>query len=158
MDMAEQKIKTYYKPVSDEYVRKPDQILEEQQKRVELNRKLREEQSSLTGKAKRAITGAAGSGVEWMKRRGQEIQREGTGIPAPRRTPMAGMPRDPFGMGSGGNPFHMGPMTGPFMDRAGPIQPPRRKGKRRRRRDDDDDSGMVFSDPFHIPKSMRHMF
>lgn len=116
------------------------------------------EHQIISGAAHR-VKDAAGSGVEWMKRRGQEIQREGTGIPAPRRTPMAGMPRDPFGTSRAGNPFGGGRMTGPFMDRAGPIKPEPRKGKRRRRRDDDDDDvGTAFSNPFHIPKSMRHMF
>lgn len=113
------------------------------------------EHQFISGAAHR-VKDAAVSGGAWMKKRGQEIQRE-----APRtmpREPMAGLPRDPFGMGSSGNPFRSGPMTGPFMDRAGPIQPPRRKGKRRRRRDDDDEPASPFSNPFHIPKSMRHLF
>jgi len=113
------------------------------------------EHQIISGAAHR-VKDAAVTGATWMKKRGREIQRE-----APRsmpRSPTAGMPRDPFGMGSGGNPFRSGPMTGPFMDRAGPITPPRRKGKRRRRVDDDDDVGTAFSNPFHIPKSMRHLF
>lgn len=64
---------------------------------------------------------------------------------------------DPFMMH--GDPFRMGPMTGPFMDQAGPIrrQAPRRR-KRRRSRERDDDNMAPFSNPFHIPRSMRHLF
>lgn len=114
----------------------------------------------ISGAAHR-VKDAAVTGATWMQKRGREIQQE-----APRsmpRAPMAGLPRDPFGMSRAGSPFGGGRMTGPFMDRAGPIHreaPEPRRGKRRRRRSDDDgdDAGTAFANPFHIPKSMRHLF
>ena len=117
------------------------------------------EHQFISGAAHR-VKDAAVSGATWMQKRGREIQQE-----APRsmpRNPMAGLPRDPFGTSRAGNPFRSGPMSGPFMDRAGPIHreapEPRRKKRRRQRDYDDDGGGSVFSNPFHIPKSMRDMF
>jgi hypothetical protein len=114
----------------------------------------------ISGAAHR-VKDAAVSGATWMQKRGREIQQE-----APRsmpRAPMAGLPRDPFGTSRAGNPFRSGPMSGPFMDRAGPIhreapEQPRRRKRRKARRYDDDEPSSPFSNPFHIPKSMRDMF
>lgn len=88
------------------------------------------------------VIGAAKSGFNWMARRGREIQREGTGIPAARRTPMAGLPKDPYGMGVVGNPFggsafpHSShPFNGPpgpiFNDQRPPKPTPARGGTTR---------------------------
>jgi hypothetical protein len=88
------------------------------------------EHQIISGTAHR-VKDAAVSGATWMQKRGREIQQE-----APRsmpRSPMAGLPRDPFGTSRAGNPFGGSgvPFTAhPFNDRAGPIRndqnPPRR--------------------------------
>jgi hypothetical protein len=126
------------------------------------------EHQIISGAAKR-VKDAAVTGATWMQKRGQEIQRD-----APRgqpRSPMAGMPSDPFGMSRAGNPF-----AGPIRD---DQKPPRRASggsrtiyrangdvevvhatisskKRKSRRDRDDGGG--FGNPMGIPKSTRHLF
>jgi hypothetical protein len=133
--------------------------------------------------AARKVAGAAGSGAAWMQKRGREIQRE-----APRsqpRSPMAGMPSDPFGMSRSGNPFAGSSVpfsSHPFNDRAGPIRddrdPPRRVSggsrtiyrangdvevvhatisskKRKSRRSNGNQEAGFMTG---VPKSMRHLF
>lgn len=105
------------------------------------------EHQFISGAAHR-VKDAAVSGATWVKKRGREILDE-----APRsmpRAPMAGLPRDPFGMSRIGNPFGGG--------RAYHEATEPRKRKRRRRRMGDDGGGSAFSNPFHIPDSMRHLF
>lgn len=88
------------------------------------------------------VAGKVSGAVGWMGERGREIQREGTGIPAARRTPMAGLPKDPYGMGVAGNPFggsafpHSShPFNGPpgpiFNDQRPPKPTPARGGTTR---------------------------
>lgn len=132
------------------------------------------------------VTGAVKAGGAWVAERGREIQREGTGIPAPRRTPMQSLPADPYGMSRSGNPFGGSSFpysNHPFSGQPGPIyndrQPPRKPatttrtiyhengdvevirsgGKSRKpRRQRQGNGGGGITDPFHIPKSMRHLF
>lgn len=95
------------------------------------------------------VKDAAYSGAAWMQKRGQEINEESRRQPRARAPPMMHMPT---------NPFAMGPMTGPFMDQSPPIKPQRRRKRRRRNYEEEPQSHRMFSDPFHIPDSMRHMF
>ena len=146
--------KTFPKPVpTEQYEQAPGPDRPTAMQRFE------SEHQFISGAAHR-VKDSATSGVEWMKKRGREIQEE-----APRTMPRSPMiSADPFGMRSAGNPFRTGPMSGPFMDQAGPIRrepaaPKRRRKRRVRRQDDDYESrSPAFADPFHIPKSMRHMF
>jgi hypothetical protein len=141
------------------------------------------EHQIISGAAKR-VKDAAVTGATWMQKRGQEIQRD-----APRsmpRSPLAGLPRDPFGTSRAVNPFGGGSVpfsAHPFNDRAGPIRddqrPPRKVSggsrtiyrangdvevvhatisSRKRKRRDRDDGGGGLGNPMGIPKSMRHLF
>jgi hypothetical protein len=177
-----QKVTTYYKPASTDYQQSDAQRAQAQNDRRALNEQKKKEQSSFSYKARTVAGRVAGRIKERSREVADDLTRPNSFGSV---SPTSAMPNaDPFGINRAnmrsGNMFQL--PAGPLQQR----EPRRRSGRSRggrvttrtvykpngdvevirtgsRRavsRDEprEREGTNIFADPFHIPKSMKHLF